>query len=77
MIIVGQGALAREDGAAIQAMTTKSPKLLVWSTNQGWNGYNVLHTAASRVGGLDLGFVPGEGGLATQDIIAAARYWRR
>ncbi len=29
----------------------------------GWNGFNVLHTAASRVGGLDLGLVPGEGGL--------------
>ena len=29
----------------------------------GWNGFNVLHSAASRVGGLDLGLVPGEGGL--------------
>ncbi len=29
----------------------------------GWNGFNVLHSAASRVGGLDLGFAPGEGGL--------------
>jgi NADH-quinone oxidoreductase subunit G len=29
----------------------------------GWNGFNVLHGAASRVGGLDLGLVPGEGGL--------------
>ena len=29
----------------------------------GWNGFNVLHNAASRVGGLDLGLVPGEGGL--------------
>ena len=28
----------------------------------GWNGWNVLHTAAARVGGLDLGFVPREGG---------------
>jgi NADH-quinone oxidoreductase subunit G len=28
----------------------------------GWNGFNVLHTAAARVGGLDLGFLPGEGG---------------
>ena len=27
----------------------------------GWNGFNVLHTAAARVGGLDLGFVPGTG----------------
>ena len=29
----------------------------------GWNGFNVLHSAASRVGGLDLGLVPGERGL--------------
>ena len=28
-----------------------------------WNGFAVLHTAAARVGGLDLGLVPGEGGL--------------
>ena len=27
-----------------------------------WNGFAVLHTAAARVGGLDIGFVPGEGG---------------
>ena len=30
---------------------------------EGWNGFSVLHTAAARVGALDLGFVPGEGGL--------------
>ncbi len=29
----------------------------------GWNGFGILHTAAARVGGLDLGFVPGAGGL--------------
>ena len=29
----------------------------------GWSGFNVLHSAASRVGGLDLGLVPGEQGL--------------
>ena len=28
---------------------------------EGWNGFSVLHTAASRVGGLDIGFVPGRG----------------
>jgi NADH-quinone oxidoreductase subunit G len=27
-----------------------------------WHGFNVLHNAASRVGGLDLGFLPGAGG---------------
>ena len=31
----------------------------------GWNGFNILHTEASLVGALDLGFVPGEGGLDT------------
>jgi NADH-quinone oxidoreductase subunit G len=29
----------------------------------GWNGFAVLHSAASQVGALDIGFVPGEGGL--------------
>jgi NADH-quinone oxidoreductase subunit G len=28
-----------------------------------WNGFSVLHTAAARVGGLDIGFVPGDSGL--------------
>ena len=38
----------------------------------GWNGFNVLHTAAARVGGLDLGFLPGEGGKSTVGILAGA-----
>ena len=37
-----------------------------------WNGFNVLHTAAARVGGLDLGFVPGKGGLDVEAILDAA-----
>ncbi len=51
LILVGQGALARADGAAIFAAAAKLGVV------------SVLHTAAARVGGLDLGFVPGEGGL--------------
>jgi len=35
----------------------------------GWNGWNLLHTAAARVAGLDLGFVPSDGGLATADML--------
>jgi NADH-quinone oxidoreductase subunit G len=37
-----------------------------------WNGFNVLQRAASRVGGLDLGFVPGEGGMDTGRILDGA-----
>ncbi len=58
LILVGQGGLAREDGAAILALAAK-----LGAPKGDWTGFSVLHTAASRVGALDLGFVPGEGGL--------------
>ena len=57
LVIVGQGALAREDGAAILALAARL------GARDGWNGLCVLHTAAARVGALDLGFTPGAGGL--------------
>jgi NADH-quinone oxidoreductase subunit G len=61
MIIVGQGALSRADGLAVlSAVSALAEK--VGAVKADWNGLAVLHTAASRVGGLDLGFVPGEGG---------------
>jgi NADH-quinone oxidoreductase subunit G len=71
MIIVGQGALARADGAAILAACKKiaDDNGVVFGD---WNGFNVLHTAAARVGGMDVGFVPGEGGLDTAGIVAGA-----
>ena len=60
--LIGQGALARPDGAAILSMAAKAA-VSVGALTDDWNGFGILHTAASRVGGLDLGFVPGEGGL--------------
>ncbi len=63
MIIVGQGALRRPDGASVLAaawaLAASSGAL-----TPDWNGFNVLHTAAARVGALDLGFLPGPGGKA-------------
>jgi NADH-quinone oxidoreductase subunit G len=38
----------------------------------GWNGFNVLHTAAARVAGLDLGFLPGASGRDTESILEGA-----
>ncbi|MCY6380459.1 NADH-quinone oxidoreductase subunit NuoG [Hoeflea prorocentri] len=61
MIIVGQGALARADGAAVLSQAANLAET-VKAVSGDWNGFAVLHTAASRVGGLDVGFVPGEGG---------------
>ena len=62
MIIIGQGALARGDGAGVLANAAKLAEA-VGAVKGDWNGFAVLHTAAARVGGLDLGLVPGEGGL--------------
>jgi NADH-quinone oxidoreductase subunit G len=65
MFILGAGALARADGESVLSLAAKAA-LSLGVVNDGWNGFNVLHGAASRVGGLDLGLVPGEGGLSAQ-----------
>ena len=67
-IIVGAGALRGETGpAALNAIGALAKK--VGAIAEGWNGFNVLHSAAARVGGLDMGFVPAEGGLAVADML--------
>ncbi|MFL6799310.1 MAG: NADH-quinone oxidoreductase subunit NuoG [Xanthobacteraceae bacterium] len=67
VVIVGMGALARPDGSAIAALAAKAA---LASNAQDWNGYCVLHTAAARVGALDIGFVPGEGGRSAAEMAA-------
>lgn len=57
MIILGHGALVREDAKAIFD-TTLALAHQVGAISDEWNGFNILHHAASRVAGLDLGFVP-------------------
>lgn len=71
MLILGAGVLRRADGPAIHALArqfAESFNLI----QEDWNGFNVLHTAAARVGGLELGFLPGQGGKGTADILSAA-----
>jgi len=70
MIIIGQGALTRTDGAGVLATAAKLA-VNVGAIAEGWNGFAVLHTAASRVGGLDLGFVPGAKGANAADMLKA------
>jgi NADH-quinone oxidoreductase subunit G len=70
MMIIGSGAFARPDGAAVLASLAKVA-LASGVVGNGWNDFNVLHGAASRVGGLDLGLVPGEGGLDAQAMAEA------
>ena len=60
MIIVGAGAFQREDGEAVQALARQCAETFNM-VREDWNGFNVLHTAASRVGALDIGFTSKEG----------------
>ena len=71
MIIVGQGALTRADGAAVLA-AARSIADATGMIGEDWNGFNVLHTAAARVAGLDLGLVPGAGGKDVAGILDGA-----
>ncbi len=68
MIVVGQGALRRPDGAAVLAACWKLAAEF-GALSAGWHGFNVLHTVAARVGGLDLGFVPGPGGRGFEAML--------
>ena len=70
MLILGTGALMRADGAAVLAQAKAIADAFGMVTD-GWNGFNVLQTAASRVGGLDIGFAPAAGGMDTAAILDA------
>src|SRR5690606_19681333 len=75
LIIVGEGAVshatlgkqAGRDTIALAAKLATGPNVA-----EGWNGFALLHNAASRVGGLDIGFVPHDGGVCSADQIALA-----
>jgi len=72
MLILGTAALARRDSvdilAAVRAITERCGLI-----KDGWNGFNILHHAAGRVGALDLGFVPGKEGRNIQKIFDGCR----
>jgi NADH-quinone oxidoreductase subunit G len=63
IVLVGAGALARHDGAAVLALAAKVAADF-GALRDGWNGFGVLQDTASRAGALDIGFAPGAGGLS-------------
>ena len=78
MLILGPGAIARADGAAVLKLAAKIAAETGMigpagtAEEGGWNGFNVLSTAASRVAALDLGFVPDAGGRDVAGILDGA-----
>ena len=71
LVILGAAATARDDGEAVlgQAMALANS---LGAIREDWTGFSVLHSAASRVGGMEIGFTPGEGGRDTDGILVGA-----
>jgi NADH-quinone oxidoreductase subunit G len=69
MVLVGASVFTRNDGARVAALAARAAVEL-GAVSDVWNGYSVLHYAASRVGALDIGFVPGEGGKTAPQMAA-------
>jgi len=67
ILIIGDIALAREDGFAILSCVHEIiAKYNIY--NKSWNGFNIMHNHASAVGALDLGLYDPSGN-GTQEIL--------
>ncbi|MCF6343046.1 MAG: NADH-quinone oxidoreductase subunit NuoG [Devosiaceae bacterium] len=76
IIIVGENAISHADESKKLGRDVLAMALMV-ANNAGaftdsWNGFALLHNAASRVGGLDIGFTPQNGGVCSADQIKLA-----
>ncbi|MGH6952835.1 MAG: NADH-quinone oxidoreductase subunit NuoG [Alphaproteobacteria bacterium] len=71
MLVLGQGPLRRPDGARVLGLARRLAERF-GLVRGDWNGFNVLHVAAARVGGLALGFAPAPGGRDVEAILAGA-----
>jgi NADH-quinone oxidoreductase subunit G len=76
LVIVGEGAvshatLGKQPGRDVIALAARAATMGE-NIAEGWNGYAMLHHAAGRVGGLDIGFVPHDGGVCSADQIGLA-----
>jgi NADH-quinone oxidoreductase subunit G len=77
LVIVGEGAVShgaarskqigRDTIALASRIATMGAEIA-----EGWNGFAMLHHAAGRVGGIDIGFTPHAGGVCSADQIGLA-----
>ena len=68
LMIIGQGALRGDKGEDYLNLCIELAHKYNFLTDE-WNGFNVLHTAASRPGAMEIGFLPGEKGKNLDEII--------
>ena len=68
IMIIGQGALKGDEGEDYLNLCIELANNYNFLKND-WNGFNVLHTAASRPGAMEIGFLPKERGKHLDQII--------
>ena len=68
IMIIGQGALKGDEGEDYLNLCIELANNYNFLKND-WNGFNVLHTAASRPGAMEIGFLPKERGKNLDQII--------
>jgi NADH-quinone oxidoreductase subunit G len=61
MVLLGRGAIARPDGAAVLAAAWTAARHAN-ALRPDWHGFNLLHLFGGQVGALAVGFVPGPEG---------------
>ncbi len=71
MIVVGEHVLSGEHGLDI-LNAAHDLALEANAVSESWTGFGVLHNAAGRVGALDVGFLPGEGGADTSAMLSGS-----
>ncbi|MFZ2587088.1 MAG: NADH-quinone oxidoreductase subunit NuoG, partial [Alphaproteobacteria bacterium] len=67
LVVISGRIHEREDALALLATLHKATQ------RDGWNGFNVLHDTCGRITALDMAVHPVKGGMATADILKAAR----
>ncbi|MGB0682782.1 MAG: NADH-quinone oxidoreductase subunit NuoG [Magnetovibrionaceae bacterium] len=72
MVILSGSAITGSDGDVVLGLARKVAEDC-GAVSDDWNGFNLVHLAASRVGGLDLGFLPGEGGMDVEAMLGGAQ----
>ena len=69
LMILGQGALIGEGAENFQNICIDLAYKFNFINND-WNGFNVLHSAASRAGAMSIGFLPSDKGMITDEILS-------
>ncbi|WP_300392047.1 NADH-quinone oxidoreductase subunit NuoG [Henriciella sp.] len=69
MVVVGENAITGEQGLDV-LNAAHQIALDAGAISEDWAGFGVLHNAAGRVGALDVGFVPEEGGADTVAMLS-------